>query len=654
MHGLKTAMVAALLLGSLLGSAAWATDAIMPLHIQGENFVDPQGQTVRLWGANLVAVYPDHAAADTLAAQLAERQINMVRPHHMLRPSRDWVTQSPITSLSLYQKNSRDPDPAAWDRFDYFNAALRKQGIYLMLASWWTRNYQPGDVDVLTTDDADRKAWSDAIAELNSWPWNKAFDARKMLAVVDERSAALVEEFTLQMLNHVNPYTHIAYGKDPQVLTLELLNECSSEYIIICGNKLPAYFQAKLAARWQAFAKQAGVEPGDLYQPADSKVAAVRAKFLRKLDEDFLLRMKAAVSKSGSTVAIAFSNLWRGENAQQLAAQHNDYIEDHMYADPLAAGAADDFIYKLINTPVAGKPYIVGELNQSEGPKRLAAETPVRSQLPLAVSAYGLLQNWSGITFFAWLHGDKALTADGRAQSEGRAVALGNMLTDGMMLDHLRTCGILFRRGLLRKSSQPITIHVDDPLWSKNYSSLMRSKYVLKPGWQNLHEIRKTYGPAPASQASAPWLMQNPANPLVSDTGQIHKDIARKQLTIAAPRAEAFSGFLDDQTPAGLKHLSVSASGFATVVVVADDDADLAQSRRLIISRTNTDSSGHEVDGPSIRLSALRTADAAHAWQFRITRPQPAGPNAVQKLVVSNGQLVLPGGTWHECELVLE
>src|SRR5207244_3259464 len=150
--------------------------------------------------------------------------------------------------------------------------------------------------------------------------------------------------------------------------------------------------------------------------------------------------------------------------------------------------------------------------------------------LPLAASAYGSFNNWSGIVWFAWLHGDGHLGADGWAVSEARSAQIGNMITDGMLIDHLRTCGRIFRRGLVAPSAQPITLHVDEPLAPGNYQELTRGKMMVKPGWQDVHAVRKVFGQSPPEQASAPWLTQHPPSPLISDTGQITNDANRKQL----------------------------------------------------------------------------------------------------------------------------
>src|SRR5882757_8637985 len=75
---------------TLLFGVFASADPIRPLQIHGQDFVDPAGQVVRFWGVNLVGLYPDHDVADAMAVNLAAREINLVRPHHNLRPSGDW------------------------------------------------------------------------------------------------------------------------------------------------------------------------------------------------------------------------------------------------------------------------------------------------------------------------------------------------------------------------------------------------------------------------------------------------------------------------------------------------------------------------------------------------------------------------------------
>ena len=236
------------------------------------------------------------------------------------------------------------------------------------------------------------------------------------------------------------------------------------------------------------------------------------------------------------------------------------------------------------------------------------------------------------------------------------------MLDDGMMIDHLRTTGIMFRHHLVAKSSAPATLWVDEPFVVGDYNGLLRGKYNYQLGWQDIHEMRKAFGPVPSEQASAPWMTQPPPNPLVSDTGEIIKDIVRKQLTVAAPAAEAFSGSLDGKPPVGPKHLILEGdTGFATVVMVADDDQNLDASSHLIISRTGLDAANADSAKPVVHLAGLKPASNDLHWYLQITRPhspvsteKPVGAQAPLLLKpAADGSIELPPIDWHECELSL-
>ncbi len=642
-------------------SAVHAEDTASPteipaLTIKGQNFVDATGKPVKFWGANLVGLYPEHSVADALAANLASMEVNLVRPHHNLRPSSDWNPTMTSGALLSYKGNSREFDPVALDRFDYLNAALKRQGIYLAFSVNWTRRYLPEDFDILPGDEKERAEWMAAMKELNSWPWKKAFDVYKMLPSIDERATLLNEEFIKKLLTHVNPFTGVSYANDPQILTFEIMNEASTEYAVICGNRLPAPWEAKLLEKWSVFAKAAGIEPGDLYKPADPKAKEIRAKFLSKLDEEYFERIKKVMRSAGCKAPMTYSNLWRGENMAAMNTRTAEIIEDHIYMDPLVVKKPEDGFYNLSRSALADKPFFVGELNQAEGEKNMLEQSPFRSMLPIATSAYASLQDWSGMVWFAWLHGGQMLGTDGWAKTEGRASNLGQMISDGMMLDHMRTTGIIFRRGLVKKSVSPVTLWVDEPFTAGDYQGLMRGKYSYKPGWQDIHGIRKSFGVVPESQRTATWMTQAPPNPLVSDTGEIVKDVVRKQLTVTAPQAEAFSGYLDAQAPAGIPHLSLGGEGFATVVVVAEDGKPLGESGHLIISRTALDAKNVEIDGPQVTLRGLAKPTAGSSWQLKITRPRTAeSSEAKGQPIVQNpdGSIVLPLAGWHECEISL-
>jgi hypothetical protein len=217
---------------------------------------------------------------------------------------------------------------------------------------------------------------------------------------------------------------------------------------------------------------------------------------------------------------------------------------------------------------------------------------------------------------------------------------------------------MIYRRGLVAASRNPVTLWTDAPFHAGGYNDLMRGKYDYKPGWQDIHAIRRAYGPVPDAQTAAPWMSAPATSPLVSDTGEIVKDVTRRQLTVAAPQTESFSGFLDGKAPAGLKHLSIAATAegsFATVIVVADDEGKpVSEATRLIISRTAIAADGKETgNAPALRLAGIATPAGGAKWTFTITRPRPEAGKTLPAIFDAAGTLVLPDPDWHEAELVL-
>ncbi len=623
------------------------TASIAPLRVDGERFVDPSGKIVNFWGMNLVAFYPDHALAERTAENLASLGINMVRPHHNLRPSADW---NPPTCHSLlnYQGNSRDANPEAWERFDYLNAKLREKNIYLAFSIHWSRSYFPDDVSILKVSEQDDKEWADAMKELNSWKWQKSFDPRKMLPVFDERCFLLSAEFARSLMTHVNPHTGIAYGKEPQVATLELINEFSSEYTLICKNVFPDYWTKMLNAKLKEFAQARGVAPFELYKAATKEQRRCFAEFCAALDESYAKRMEKVVRECGYQGAVGFSNLWRGDNSLSLRSRTDGYIEDHAYEDPLVVKDFADFT-NLTRSAVRGKPFVIGELNQSENQKLIAERKPVRSMLPMAIAATASLQNWSGVIWFAWCHGGRAVGTDGWGKKlEAREPSIGDLVEDSVILDHIRSAGIIYKNGYLSGSVEPITLFVDDPAFAGDYNGLMNGQYQYKPGWQFVHAVRKAFGPVPQTQKDAPWMKESPGNPVVSDTKQIVTDTQRRQMSFSAPKAEGFSGYLDGKPIGNLHALGVSGeAGFATVIAVTRDDAPLAQAKQILVSKTCTDADGKESASTHVSLKGL----AKGAWRMTVTRParMAAEPQLVE--VGSDGSLKLPASSWNECEL---
>lgn len=696
------------------------------LTISGNNFVDSEGNPVRFWGFNLVSLYPTHEQAEGIAEELSQLGVNVVRPHHLFRDgSGGWNNKSyggsGINSLVDYQWSegrvlrSSQKNETAYERFDYLNAKLKEKGIYtrLTLDANGTHVYGENDADILQTTDTDAQKWSEAMRVLNSLYWSSAISLRRMVQGIDERVQAINEKIIRDFLSHTNPYTGLRYGDDPQTLTFEVANETSIEYLFICGNRFEnealrksdgsteltdaekealSYFGDKMDEKWKAYLTSIGIASSEHYSLYDSVSATDtvkqkrRSDFLRKLDEDWFRRVKQIVTEEfQSDVPITYSTFWQGDTNLNMHVTNGDYIEEHSYPTAAVTDGVSDFTETVQSqTKVEGMPYFIGELNQTE--KTDSQNIPARTNLILAAAAYGAFNNWTGINFFAWNHGDIALSETGAAKStfrlpnlaisgtnttfgtNERSDMIGNLVRDEMMLDHMRTAGILYKNGLVSQSNQPKIIYVDEPYFAAGYSPLMTPKYKFQSGWQNIHSISRKFTDSgegvPVTQKNSPLLLTAPTQTeLVSDTDELIKNTAKKQLLVTAAAAEGFAGSTYANESVKLKHLELTnpQNGNATVIMVSDTGKSLSRTNHIILSRTalahdlTADMSsitGTEYNLP-ITIKGLTAPNASQYWQMTVTRP--AGLAGTRVLTPSaDGSLTLPTDiAWNECELTL-
>ncbi len=637
--------------GVLTAMAGAVAAEVVPLTARGDDFTDPAGKIVKLWGVNLVSFYPDKETAVATAENLAELGVNCARPHHMLRPGRDWNPQMLTGMLMDNRDDSFTPDPDAWDRFFFLTSELRKKGIYLLLSVGDTRKYLPGDVKVMDGGEEDNLAWQESVRELNARFWKDAMEPRKMMALFDERAARVVEKFTRQLLTTVNPYTGRKFAEDPQLLTLELFNEFDLDYMVICRERLPEYQYRLLLAEWEKFLKKHGAEPFDFDKVRTPEEVRLRMEFMREVQTRFFRRMEKVIRECGYRGPILYSNLWRGEPAARFNAELSDSIEDHYYIDPRVYLKPEDLVYQKTFTKVAGKPYIIGEINHNIGRAEHEEQNKKRAMLPLATAANAAFQGWSGIVWFAWCHGGKEVGPDGWAVREGRSSARDNMVADGMMIDHLKTAGLLFRNNLVRESIEPVDFHLETIPPVSDYHTLVRGSTNYHPGWQSVHAIRKVFGKSapPEAQARMRKILTEapPANLLVSDTGEVVRDLEHHRFLVKSPAANGFAGELGSAGEVELPSVAYRGQpGFAVFLLVSADGRDLAESGSLLLSRTTLDPEDREIDGGVFQFRNL----SGDSWSGRVTRPRESAGKLIP--LEKKGELLeLPADGWHEIEL---
>jgi len=177
-------------------------------------FLAREGETLRFenaskptkfWGIGC-SPQGDTPSQMTQAARWYRKHgINLVRQHTM------------IGAVGLLDRNGKF-DPGRLDRYDRWFAALKEQGIY----STWSVIY-PHHGAFLQPHDVDAELFGELAADANS-------RSRGAIVVndyinLDRGIQDAAWKYFDTLLNHVNPYTGLAYKDDPALAMLEVQNE---------------------------------------------------------------------------------------------------------------------------------------------------------------------------------------------------------------------------------------------------------------------------------------------------------------------------------------------------------------------------------------------------------------------------------------------
>ncbi len=172
------------------------------VSVNGGNFI-VGGKPYRFWGVNLTAAgaFPKKENAPKMATRIRKMGINLVRWHHL---DNNWGGADGRIFLS--GKSTRELNPTALDRFEYFWTELKKQGVYSNINLNVSRDFNA----------LDGVAGTDSLK-----------DFAKGVTIFDPQLIDLQKEYARQLLTHKNPYTQTTLADDPSVAMVEIINENS-------------------------------------------------------------------------------------------------------------------------------------------------------------------------------------------------------------------------------------------------------------------------------------------------------------------------------------------------------------------------------------------------------------------------------------------
>ncbi len=545
------------------------------LEVRNGHFVFADGGAVRFWGTNaaLNGPFPPKKDAPGIARCLARQGVNLVRLH--LYAIYDNTMIAPDGNL----------DPEALDRFEFFIAELKKNGVYIymdlndgMLFGRLLQKKLPGESKGLK------------LASLFN---RDLIEAQKKLARM--------------LFTHRNPYTKLRTCDDPAVCMYEITNENSMT--LTWGSlrkRLPAPYLEELDGLWKAWLR-AEKQPE---RPLPSSLGggdALSRRFAATLQYRYLEEMRTFLRKigvkaplSGTNITFTLGDLW--------ASRKMDFLGDHAYWDhpnvrvrpmtyrnrPAVRGPAWGLrmIPSFARAKVAGRPVAAGEWNY-------CFPNDYRCEGLPTMAAFAAYQDWDALLFYC-----ATGSFDGGRWERFRkapGILVHSQQTDPATWGLSPLCSLLFRRGDVAPARKVVTIAYGLERVLENRSVLAQMPFL--PALARV-ETRLT----PKAAVRLDWPMSTPkdARPedlyaealerlgnarssqqtVVSDTGQIRRHVDEGVLLIDTPRTQVATGFvhrlpdMDDR----LTDLRIeSATRFATIGLISLDDRPVPESTRLLL-----------------------------------------------------------------------
>ncbi len=331
-------------------------------------FENRPDKPVRFYGNNLcfTANYPDKENADKLADAFAAAGYNIMRIHHY---------DEPIIDKSSPGRLGFDPD-----KLDKLVAAMKKRGIYITTDLYVSR---------VLADDAVEKDIG----------WDKSMTANKAAFFVSRKAVENWQTFSKTLLNHVNPYTGLAWKDDPAIVSISLVNENT---IFGSSNAMFSHFE-KLFNKWLE-AKSITAN--------DKDRSFLRKIFLSEVYGNFYKEQKAFLDSLGVRAMITDQNFWEGYSVT-LMRKNYDIVDTHRYyGHPSFIEKPWSLPAKMKNTSsiseyggcislsdcqIAGKPFSITEWNYVNNNDHCAEGA-------FLVGAYGSLHRWDMLCRFAYAH----------------------------------------------------------------------------------------------------------------------------------------------------------------------------------------------------------------------------------------------------------
>ncbi len=535
---------------------------------QSESLVFEDGVPVRFWGANIGAsalFSTSDVDIKAHAKRIAQLGFNLIRIHHH---DSEWVQPNIFKNQA---NNTLEFSPEALKKLDWWIKCLKDQGVYIWLDLHVGRAFTKND----GVENYEELANGKQSAEIKGFNY------------YNNSIQNLMQKFNETYLNHVNPFTKLAYKADPALIALLITNE--NELTQHFGNALlPDYGALKHSAIFNKDAKQfsevSGL-PSDkvwrTWEMGESKIYLSDAE--HRFNQKMISHLRGLSAKS----MIATTSSWGYMGLFGLPSlTDGDLIDAHSY------GVAEELNFNPRYNPgfltwvgaaqVTGKPLSVTEWNMGSFP------IIDRYTMPLFTASIANLQGWDAMMFFGYSFHPLEGKMNGDNFSSFNDPAIMGVMPAAALLyrqNHVSSAKDYYQ---IKLSREDFFFKKQNPTTSKTIRTLLETSRfsVTMPDTKELPWLQANNALSKASivnNADKDFIPEG-QNFVQSDTGELKRDWEKGIHTISTPKSQIASGWIGGEA-INLKDVSFNlATKKATVAVQSLENKPIATSKAIFIT----------------------------------------------------------------------
>ena len=553
------------------------------LRVSGDHFEFEKrpGVPVRFWGINNVGEpnFMEKKLTDRMLDELAAAGYNLIRLHHF---DQKLVKRTNGRSTEL--------DPVRLDELDYQLAACRKRGIYTTLDLFSARSLEKGEIP----------EYPDRAIRASEF---------KALAFLNENGMRNLETFAAHLLNHINPYTKLAWKEDPSIINIGLINEDTLSQTVARS----AFVRSVYEKAFREHLKKRGIALSRENRKGEFR------KFLAEVYLRGWKRLSGFLRELGVKVPLTDMN-YIYDIPSTLLRRNFDFVDLHSYwAHPQFLGADWRLpasvnpesaipnyaggISTVFGSRIFGKPFAVTEWDY-------VMPNPFAVEGAFLTGAYAALQDYSQLCRF-----DYAWTPE-KVRSEESHLCFFDIANDPLRMLSERAGALFFLRRDVSVSESAYPFYLDpDALERPEYPTyLPRSagrigligrtgvvfrtdrlpagtRAVLTPFPEKpsrtvpllfCRSVGETFAELLRTGALSRKEYKAETEIFTSSNGELQLNRKEKSFRVVTPRSEGFAA------PAAIRMEGEFASvlcrdSFGAILVASRDGRNLPESRRILI-----------------------------------------------------------------------